>query len=116
MSEHFKEVCSKCQTIVRQCRCADANKKVTYVICDGCFKKIGQSVQPSLISNTEWVKDLTRRLNSILQNPEPGLSEWHETVNNLMRQLRDALDVALDASRPRTKEQRRAQSHDCCGN
>jgi hypothetical protein len=100
MSEHFKEVCSKCRTVVRQCRCADPNKKVTHVICESCLKKIGEGVQPSPLNSIERVKDLTHRLNSILQNPEPGLFVWHETVGNLMRELRDELNVVLDGSGP----------------
>ena len=118
MAEHFKEVCSKCRTVVNQCRCPDPNKKVTYVICPACVKKISEGVQPSPSVDIERVKDLTRRLNGILQDPQPGhftWHTWHEAVGNLMRELRDELDFVLADPQPRTREEeRREQSRNVC--
>jgi len=53
MTKHFKEVCRKCRTVVSQCRCPDPNKKVTYVICEDCLKKIGDGVQPNPASDVD---------------------------------------------------------------
>ena len=98
MSEHFKVVCSKCRTVVKQCRCPDPNKKVTYVICPACVKKISEGVQPSPTVDIERVKYLTRRLNDILQNSQQGHFTWHDAVGDLMQELCDELDAALNAS------------------
>lgn len=42
MAGHFKKVCSKCGTIIDQCRCVDKNKPTTYGICDACVQMIGK--------------------------------------------------------------------------
>lgn len=109
MTGHFKEVCSECGTVVNQCRCPDPNKKVTYVICWDCLKKIGKEVQSETSNNIERIKDLTWRLRNILM--QPG-----QDYIDLMRELRDELDVVLDNPTPKTKEQRREQSRNVCGN
>jgi hypothetical protein len=36
MSEHFKELCSVCGTVISQCRCPSENKVLKYDICDLC--------------------------------------------------------------------------------
>ena len=116
MSEHFKEVCPTCRTVVSQCRCPDPNKRVTYKICPACVMKLSEGVQPSPTVEIERVKDLTRRLNSILQDPQPGHFTWHEAVGNLMQELHDELDFVLAGPQPRTREERREQSRNVCGN
>jgi len=107
MAEHFKEVCSKCQTVVNQCRCPNPNKRVTYVVCPACVKLVGDSIQPKPSIEIERVKDLTRRLNGILQDPQFGHFTLHEAIGNLMRELRDELDFVLASPQPRTREERR---------
>lgn len=110
MAEHFKEICSKCGTVVSQCHCPDPNKKVTYVICGSCLKKTGTGVQSESCNNIEKIKDLTWRLRNILM--QPG-----NDYINLMRQLRDELNVVLgDPAQLTKKERRREQSRNCCGN
>ena len=39
MGIHFKDVCKECGTVVRQCRCFNASKSVTLVVCDECKKR-----------------------------------------------------------------------------
>jgi hypothetical protein len=33
---HYIKTCSKCATVIEQCRCMDANKTVLHGICDKC--------------------------------------------------------------------------------
>lgn len=41
------------------------------------------------------VCDLTRRLNILLNDSQPGLSTWHTAVQRIMRELRDELNRVL---------------------
>ena len=86
------------------------------MICPACVKKISEGVQPSPSVDIERVKDLTRRLNGILQDPQPGHFTRHEAVDNLMRELRNELDFVLADPQPRTREEeRREQNRNVCG-
>ena len=35
-NDHYKVICEKCEKIIKQCRCNEDNKKVTYEICEKC--------------------------------------------------------------------------------
>lgn len=115
MAEHFKEICSNCKAIIGQCRCPDPNKKIKYGICKDCLGNTGVNAQQKPHNNIARIKDLTGRLNGILSEPQPGHFTWHEAIRNLMRELRDALDLVLDPSY-KTIEERLKQSRDLCGN
>ena len=41
---HYQVLCFKCNGVIRQCRCMDKNKPITYEICDDCGKKVAEKV------------------------------------------------------------------------
>ena len=96
MAEHFKEVCSNCKRVIRQCRCPSIDKTIKYSICDDCLGNTIPASQSQQHINIAKIKDLTDRLNCILKEPKLGKFFWNEAVHYLMQELRDALDKVLD--------------------
>ncbi len=39
MSEHFIEICKKCEEIISQCRCPSKDKIKRYSLCETCKKE-----------------------------------------------------------------------------
>ncbi|MBX4190422.1 hypothetical protein KW791_03980 [Candidatus Parcubacteria bacterium] len=69
---------------------------------------------------------LAGKLANALEAPHQGDARWSDTAKVLMRELRDALNIALaektgndvlrDVGASRTKAEREVQSREVCGN
>lgn len=48
-NEHSKTVCKVCETTIQQCRCANPNKMVRWVVCAKCSTLSGRMIAEALV-------------------------------------------------------------------
>ena len=80
---HEKVVCSKCRTVVRQCRCFDHNKKVVYE--DGC-EKCAKFLHKESGSFIKWYKYIGRDMEVTL------LTNWDLIITDCLNSLESAFE------------------------